>query len=287
MVFSLAFRVSADWRPLGTGSGVLLSAPIDRVRPSWGFLGKTGIFMGGFEARTLFLFRAAERQRTISSTQGDSVRWARPRPPTGIAMPSKRGCEDAEDETAQELRRTKSATNEAMNEFLCPITFLLFSGDKVDAWKLKLKEDEEVAEMRRKAEAGQGWAMCNLGVWYKHGQKGLAKDFAKAFEWYKKSHEAGDAVGTGGLGRCYLLGNGEVTKCPMRANTLMCQAAERGSKLTCYHLGRSYAEGLWGFPKDETMARRYYSMVASALIEDCTAGAKEGAATWLREHPTT
>jgi hypothetical protein len=35
------------------------------------------------------------------------------------------------------------------------------------------------------------------------------------------------------------------------------------------------------------MARRYYSMVASALIEDCTAGAKKGAATWLREHPTT
>jgi TPR repeat protein len=73
----------------------------------------------------------------------------------------------------------------------------------------------------------------------------------------------------------------------MRANTLMCQAAERGSKLTCYHLGRAYAEGIWGFPKDETMARRYYSMVASALIEDCTASAKEGAATWLRELPTT
>ena len=203
-------------------------------------------------------------------------------------MPFKRGCEAAEDETAQEPRRTKSAVNvaKAMNEFLCPITFLLFSGDK-EEWKLKLKEEEEVADTRRKAEAGQGWAMCNLGVWYKHGQKGLAKDFAKAFEWYKKSHEAGDAVGTGGLGRCYLLGNGEVPKCPMRANTLMCQAAERGSKLTCYHLGRSYAEGIWGFPKDETMARRYYSMVASASIEDCTAGAKEGAATWLREHPTT
>jgi hypothetical protein len=227
------------------------------------------------------------RQRTSCSTQGDSVRWARPRPLTGIAMPFKRGCEAAEDETAQEPRRTKSAVNvaKAMNEFLCPITFLLFSGDK-EEWKLKLKEEEEVADTRRKAEAGQGWAMCNLGVWYKLGQKGLAKDFAKAFEWYKKSDEAGDAVGTGGLGRCYLWGYG-VPKCPMRANTLMCQAAERGSKLACYHLGRAYAEGIWGFPKDETMARRYYSMVASASIEDCTAGAKEGAATWLREHPTT
>jgi hypothetical protein len=32
------------------------------------------------------------------------------------------------------------------------------------------------------------------------------------------------------------------------------------------------------------MARRYYSMVASATIDDYTA-AKEKAATWLREHP--
>ena len=40
-------------------------------------------------------------------------------------MPPKRGREAAEDETAQELRRHKSAVDEAMNEFLCPITFSL------------------------------------------------------------------------------------------------------------------------------------------------------------------
>ena len=40
-------------------------------------------------------------------------------------MPPKRGRAAAEDETSQELRRTKSAVNEAMNEFLCPITFSL------------------------------------------------------------------------------------------------------------------------------------------------------------------
>ena len=157
------------------------------------------------------------------------------------------------------------------------------TGDKVDAWKLKLKEEEEVAEMLREAEAGGGEAMYFLGLWYEHGQKGLAKDKAKAFEWYEKSHEAGYATGTGGLGECYLVGEG-VPKCPMRGSTLLSQAAERGSKRACYDLGRAYAAGLWGFPKDEKMARRFYSMVASASIEDCTA-AKENAATWLREHP--
>jgi TPR repeat protein len=64
----------------------------------------------------------------------------------------------------------------------------------------------------------------------------------------------------------------------------MSQGAERGSKSACYNLGLAYADGLWGFPKDETMARRYYSMVASASIKDCAAATEE-AATWLRAHP--
>ena len=174
---------------------------------------------------------------------------------TGFAMPPKRGfaAAEAEDETVQEFRRHKSAVNEAMNEFLCPITFSLpvdpvmaedgkvyersaieewlkkkrkspvtnlamgtkllpalqvknmiramvtsgaLTGDKVDAWKLKLKEEEVVAEWLRKAEAGDGEAMYGLGLWYEYGQNGLAEDAAKAFEWYEKSHEAGNASGT-------------------------------------------------------------------------------------------
>ena len=137
--------------------------------------------------------------------------------------------------------------------------------------------------MLRKAEAGEGWAMHFLGIWYEYGLKGLAKDEAKAFEWYEKSHEAGHASGTGCLGVCYLLGYG-VPKCFARANTLLSEAAGRGSTYACYQLGRAYAHGLWGFPKDEKMARRYYSMVASASLDDLTGNAKEDAATWLRAH---
>ena len=51
---------------------------------------------------------------------------------------------------------------------------------------------------------------------------------------------------------------------------LMGEAAGRGSKVACCNLGRAYADGLWGFPKDETMARRYYSMVESASLDDCS-----------------
>ena len=164
------------------------------------------------------------------------------------------------------------------------VTSGALTGDKVDAWKLKLEEEDKVAETLRKAEAGDGWAMCNMGHWYRLGEKGLAKDKAKAFEWYEKSHEAGYASGTGYFGFCYLDGHG-VPKCQSRANTLMSQAAERSSKVACCRLGRVYAKGLAGFPKDEKMARRYYSMVASASIEDCSDASIEEAATWLHDHP--
>jgi U-box domain len=255
-------------------------------------------------------------------------------------MPPKRdrSAAEAEDETVQ-LRRHKSATEEAFAELVCPITFSLpvdpvtaedgnvyersaikewlkhkhkspvtnlamgvkllpalrvknmiramvasgaLTGDKVDAWKLKLEEEEEVAETLRKAEAGDAAAMYDLGLWFGHGLKGLAKDLAKVLEWYKKSHEAGNASGTGGFALCYLLAYG-VPKCFARGATLLSEAAARGSKDACYILGFVYAKGLAGFPKDETMARRYYSMVGSASIEDCAAATEE-AATWLREH---
>ena len=161
------------------------------------------------------------------------------------------------------------------------VTSGALTGDKVDAWKLKLEEEEEVAEWLRKAEAGDGRAMYNLGLCY---NVGLAKDVAKAFEWYEKSYEAGNAGGTCRLGNCYLDGYG-VPKCPVRGAMLLGQAAERGSKSACNALGLAYADGLWGCPKDAKMARRYYSMVASAAIDDCTDANKEKAATWLREHP--
>jgi TPR repeat protein len=71
----------------------------------------------------------------------------------------------------------------------------------------------------------------------------------------------------------------------MRGATLLSDAAGRGSQYACYKLGRAYADGMWGFPKDETMARRYFSMMASASLDDLTDDAKEEAATWLRAHP--
>ena len=69
--------------------------------------------------------------------------------------------------------------------------------------------------------------------------------------------------GTGQLGWCYLYGRG-IEKCLVRATAFLTEGALGGSKSSCYNLGIRYANGSNGFPKDLKMARRYYSMVATA-----------------------
>ena len=64
------------------------------------------------------------------------------------------------------------------------IETLIQSGDIDDelaeAWKQKLAQEDLVKQMRAKAEAGDGKAMCELGAWYSHGTNGLAKDRVQA-----------------------------------------------------------------------------------------------------------
>ena len=192
--------------------------------------------------------------------------------------------------------RAARASNEEMlkDDIFAAQTLGARTGDEVEeeveemrllteALELRLNEEEVVTEMRLLAESGDGCAMYNLGLWYEHGEKGLAEDKAEAFKWFEKSYEAGDLSGTGCLGRCYLMGKG-VPVCLTRGVTVMSEAATRGSKSACFILGFAYGGGLNGFPYDENMARRYYSMVASASIDDCLPVSKEEAATWLREH---
>ena len=64
----------------------------------------------------------------------------------------------------------------------------VLTGDKVDAWQAKLKEEKEaefkIAELRQQVEAGDGGAMNRLGIAYQHGMYLLKRDESKAFEWF-------------------------------------------------------------------------------------------------------
>lgn len=158
------------------------------------------------------------------------------------------------------------------------------SGEKADAWQERLKEEQMVAEAQRQAVAGDGSAMRYLGGWYSRGEKGLPRDPAKAFDWFFKSHEAGNVTGTSGLGNSYLIGMG-VEKCTALGIMHLTEAAHRGSKAACCILGSAFSKGIRGFPKDMTQARRWFSMVAVASVNDAIINAEEFAANFLRENP--
>ncbi|MBQ2481415.1 MAG: SEL1-like repeat protein, partial [Treponema sp.] len=55
-----------------------------------------------------------------------------------------------------------------------------------------MNENEKFDELSKKAEQGYADAQYNLGVMYDCG-RGVEQDYEKAFEWYTKAAEQGNA----------------------------------------------------------------------------------------------
>ena len=158
------------------------------------------------------------------------------------------------------------------------------SGDKAEAWKKRIEEEEEVAEMRRRAEAGDAAAMDCLGCWYKLGEKGLAVDYAQAFEWYKRGADLDDPTCTVVLGLMYALGEG-TPRDDAEALVLVGQAAVLGSAHACYALGFYYERGALGLPKDPMKTARWYRRSQACVEQDMSEPTRQKVADWLRGRP--
>ena len=157
------------------------------------------------------------------------------------------------------------------------------SGPKADAWSAKLAGEEEVKEMRAKAEAGDAHAMCKMGNWYRHGKMGLAEDLEQAAGWWRRGHDLGDPSCTSGLASQYEFGEG-VEQEEAYALHLHTAAACRGSAHACYNLGVSFADGDCGLRPNAREATRWYHAMESAEVDDTDEEYREEAATWLREN---
>ena len=86
-----------------------------------------------------------------------------------------------------------------------------------------------------------------------------AKDTAFAREWFERSAAARDPKGMAAFGECLLVPR------YMSLNGLalvtVSQAAELGSDLAAYLLGKGFKEGLWGLPMDHVRARFWIKKV--------------------------
>ena len=156
-------------------------------------------------------------------------------------------------------------------------------GEIAEAWKIKLEQETKVKEMRAKAEAGDGYAMCTLGAWYGSGFNGLAKDVVQARAWYELSAAARNPRGMGTYGECLLCGVGGPKDCVLGL-VMVTHAAGLGSEVGAYQIGQSFFKGSCGLPKDPSQARFWLKKVVDGgAHKHLSPNGRANAAKWLRE----
>ena len=131
---------------------------------------------------------------------------------------------------------------------LLPLSSFAYQDDYI--WQEKYKQ------ALPKAEAGDPEAQYDIGSMYEKGN-GVAKDKAKAFEWYLKSAKQGNDKSAYEVGFAYLRGIG-VGKNEEKALKWLNAAAEYNNVRAFYFLGTMYEKGN-GVPQDLEKALRWYT----------------------------
>merc|ERR1712166_1256445 len=126
-----------------------------------------------------------------------------------------------------------------------------------------------------------------LGIWYTDGEKGLAKDLAQAFAWFKRSALNGDPQGLSNCGLRYISGTGTDKNAP-RGMVMLGQAAALDCSHACYCLGFGHRGGWAGFDKDPAEVTRWFEKAqgcADFLVGVMSQPSREEVTAWLRDHP--
>jgi TPR repeat protein len=99
-----------------------------------------------------------------------------------------------------------------------------------------------------------------LGILYYNGE-GVARDYAKARDFFKKAADKGDGSAMSNLASLYLNGQG-VARNRAKALEFFKKAADMGEALGMTNLGLIYENGL-GVPRDYAKARDWYEKAAN------------------------
>jgi TPR repeat protein len=112
---------------------------------------------------------------------------------------------------------------------------------------------------KKAADKDNATAMTNLGWLYENG-RGVAQDYAKAHEWYKKAADKDDATAMTNLGVLYEHGRG-VAQNYAKARELYERAADQGNATAMVDLGMLYENGR-GAAQDYVKAREWFEKAA-------------------------
>ncbi len=100
---------------------------------------------------------------------------------------------------------------------------------------------EFIEETKRRAEAGDAVAQCNLGIFYFFGQ-GVRRDVVESTKWYRRAAEQGDVQAQYNLGIAFDRGHG-VAPDSSEAFRWFLAAAEGGHAEAQHNVAISYGQG--------------------------------------------
>lgn len=152
------------------------------------------------------------------------------------------------------------------------------------AWAKARKDMAQVRVLKSKAEAGDANAMGRLAFSYRDGTRGLKKDAAEAFKWFKKAADLRDGPAATSCAIAYLNGSG-VERNQSRGLSMLMFAAMLGSEHACSVLGYANENGYYGFEKDASEASRWYKEMKQCKYLDSVEPYRIRAARWLSAHP--
>lgn len=126
-----------------------------------------------------------------------------------------------------------------------------------DDKKAKLETVESIME---KANSGNAAAQLAIGSYYARGERGFAKDGAKAVEWLEKSARQNEKAAMVYLG--YVYGEGKLVKRDMKKAVEWREAAAKiGDANDKWSLGNAYLYGFF-LPKDQLKALYWITLSA-------------------------
>jgi TPR repeat protein len=125
--------------------------------------------------------------------------------------------------------------------------------------------EQELATVKKQAEAGDVKAQVQLGLAYASGD-GVEADGKQAVKWFRKAADREDAAGEYYLGELYATGRG-VPVDYSEALKWLRKAAEQGEPHAQYNLAAIYTQGL-GVDKDDYEAAKWMRKAADQGLPD-------------------
>jgi uncharacterized protein len=122
-----------------------------------------------------------------------------------------------------------------------------------------LSQEQGVASLKKRAEAGDPKAQVQVGAAYASGD-GVTNDDLEAVKWFRKAAKRGDAAGEYSLSEMYLTGRGVAVNFSEGLKWLR-RSADHCDPRGQANLAALYAHGQ-GVPKDETEAAKWMRKAA-------------------------